>query len=126
MQDPGALECRGHLEEMAKRDPMVDDRVIDIIKLLGLEGLYKTQSREIDHGLISALVERWRLSLSLCHSPLISSAARPHRWIILSLVTPLLIGLSLYIDHLSDPPSLRAQHLFEPRWVIHHLSLTVR
>ena len=65
MQDPGALECRGHLEEMAKRDPMVDDRVIDIIKLLGLEGLYKTQSREIDHGLISALVERWRLSLSL-------------------------------------------------------------
>ena len=65
MQDLGALECRGHLEEMAKRDPMVDDRVIDIIKLLGLEGLYKTQSREIDHGLISALVKRWRLSLSV-------------------------------------------------------------
>ena len=36
------------------------------------------------------------------------------------------LGGSLYIDHLSDPPSLRAQHLFEPRRVIHHLSLTVR
>ena len=76
MQDPGALECRGHLEEMAKRDPMVDDRVIDIIKLLGLEGLYKTQSREIDHGLISALVKRWRLSLSLSFSShLVGSSA---------------------------------------------------
>nr|POF11235.1 hypothetical protein CFP56_79141 [Quercus suber] len=41
-EDPGALECRGRLEEMAKRDLMVDDRVIDIIKLQGLEGLYRT------------------------------------------------------------------------------------
>ena len=68
MQDPRALECRGRSEEMAKRNLMVDDQVIDIIKLLGLEGLYKTQSREIDHGLISALVKRWRLSLSLSFS----------------------------------------------------------
>ena len=42
MQDPRALECRGRSEEMAKRDLMVDDRVIEIIKLLGLEGLYRT------------------------------------------------------------------------------------
>ena len=76
MQDPRALECRGRSEEMAKRNLMVDDQVIDIIKLLGLEGLYKTQSREIDHGLISALVERWRLSLSLSFSShLVGSSA---------------------------------------------------
>ena len=39
---------------------MSDNRVIDIIKLVGLEGLFRAPSREIDHGLISALVERWR------------------------------------------------------------------
>lgn len=39
---------------------ILDDRVIDIIKLVGLEGLYRAPSREIDHGLISALVERWQ------------------------------------------------------------------
>ena len=33
--------------------------MIDIIKLLRLEGLFKAPSREIDHCLISALVERW-------------------------------------------------------------------
>ena len=44
-------------KEMAKRDPMLDDRVINIIKVVGLEGLYKASSREIDHGRISALVE---------------------------------------------------------------------
>ena len=39
---------------------MSDNRVIDIIKLVGLEGLFRAPSREIDHGLISARVERWR------------------------------------------------------------------
>ena len=39
---------------------MQDDRVIDIIKLLRLEGLFRAPYREIDHCLISALVERWR------------------------------------------------------------------
>ena len=34
--------------------------MIDIIKFVGLEGLYRAPSREIDHGLISALVEQWR------------------------------------------------------------------
>jgi len=36
---------------------MLDNRVIDIIKLVGLEGLYRAPCREIDHGLILALVE---------------------------------------------------------------------
>ena len=38
---------------------MLDDRVINIIKLVGLEGLYRAPSKEIDHGLISTLVKRW-------------------------------------------------------------------
>ena len=38
---------------------MLDNWVIDIVKLVGLEGLYRAPFREIDHGLISALVERW-------------------------------------------------------------------
>ncbi|XP_075665675.1 serine/threonine-protein phosphatase 7 long form homolog [Castanea sativa] len=58
-QDPGSLKCRARTEEFSDREPMVEDRVIDIIKALGLEGLLRTPGREIDHGLITALVERW-------------------------------------------------------------------
>ncbi|KAK9996619.1 hypothetical protein SO802_021305 [Lithocarpus litseifolius] len=54
--DSRPLDCRGCFKEMAKIS-MLDNRVIDIIKLVGLEGLYRAPSREIDHGLISALVE---------------------------------------------------------------------
>ena len=48
---------------------MSDNRVIDIIKLVGLEGLFRASSREIDHGLISALVERWRPETHTFHRP---------------------------------------------------------
>ena len=48
---------------------MRDNRVIDIIKLLRLEGLFRAPSREIDHCLISALVERWRLETHTFHLP---------------------------------------------------------
>ena len=48
---------------------MRDNRVIDIIKLLRLEGLFKAPSREIDHCLISALVERWQLETHTFHLP---------------------------------------------------------
>ena len=41
--------------------------MIDIIKLLRLEGLFRAPSREIDHCLISALVERWRLETHTFH-----------------------------------------------------------
>ncbi|KAM4125473.1 hypothetical protein ACJW30_01G314700 [Castanea mollissima] len=57
-RDPGSLKCRTRSEEFSNRVPMVDDRVVDIIKALGLEGLLRTPGREIDHGLITALVER--------------------------------------------------------------------
>ncbi|XP_050264172.1 uncharacterized protein LOC126708422 [Quercus robur] len=56
-QDPGALTCRGRTEEFSNREPMVDDRVVDIIKALGLEGLLRQPGRELDHGLIIALME---------------------------------------------------------------------
>ena len=36
----------------------MDDHVVNIIKKVGLEGLLRTPGREIDHGLITALVER--------------------------------------------------------------------
>ena len=46
---------------------MQDNRVIDIIKLVGLERLFRAPSREIDHGLILTLVERWRLETHMFH-----------------------------------------------------------
>ena len=57
MQDLGALSCRSYNEEFTNLEPMVDDHMVDIIKGVGLEGLLRTPGREIDHGLITALVE---------------------------------------------------------------------
>ena len=48
---------------------MQDNRVIDIIKLIGLEGLFRAPSKEIDHCLISALVKRWRPETYTFHLP---------------------------------------------------------
>ena len=48
---------------------MQDNRVIDIIKLVGLEGLFRAPSREIDHCLISALVELWQPETHTLHLP---------------------------------------------------------
>nr|POE44773.1 protein main-like 2 [Quercus suber] len=38
-QDPGTLTCHSRSSEFSNREPMVDDRVVNIIKALGLEGL---------------------------------------------------------------------------------------
>ena len=69
MQDSGALTCRSHNEEFINLKPMMDDRVVNIIKGVGLEGLFKTSGREIDHGLITALVERWWSETYTFHMP---------------------------------------------------------
>ena len=58
VRDPRALKCHGCNDEFQKRHPMVDDRVLDIVKRIGLKGLHRTLSREIDHNLITAFVER--------------------------------------------------------------------
>ena len=60
VQDPGALKCYGRNDEFRKQCPMVDDCVLDIVKRVGLEGLYRTPSREIDHNLITAFIEQWQ------------------------------------------------------------------
>ena len=70
MQDPGALKCRGRNDEFRKRRLIVvDDRVIDIVKRVGLEGLYRTPCKEIDHNLIMAFVERWWPKSHTFHLP---------------------------------------------------------
>lgn len=70
VQDLGAQKCRGRNDELRKRRPIVvDDRVLDIVKRVGLEGLYRTPCREIDHNLIMAFVERWRPETHTFHLP---------------------------------------------------------
>ena len=60
--------CRGRTKEMANVQ-MQDNRVVDIMKLLRLEGLFRVPSKEIDHCLVSALVERWRPETHTFHLP---------------------------------------------------------
>ncbi|KAK9991515.1 hypothetical protein SO802_026500 [Lithocarpus litseifolius] len=67
-EDPGPLKCRDRAKEM-EHITMQDNRVIDIIKLVELEGLFRAPSREIDHCLISALVEQWRPETHTFHLP---------------------------------------------------------
>ncbi|KAL0008037.1 hypothetical protein SO802_009539 [Lithocarpus litseifolius] len=69
VEDPGSLTCRTRNEEFSNQEPMVDDRVIDIIKALGLEGLLRIPGREIDHGLKMALMERWQPETHTFHMP---------------------------------------------------------
>ena len=39
VQDPGSVTCHSRNSEFSNREPMVDDRVRNIIKAVGLEGL---------------------------------------------------------------------------------------
>ena len=47
----------------------MDDRVLDIVKKVGLKGLHGTPSREIDHNLITAVIKQWRLETHTFHLP---------------------------------------------------------
>ena len=70
MQDPpGTLNRRCRCEELTCRDPMVNERVIAIVKLLGLERLHMVPSIKLDHALIIAFVERWCLETYSFHLP---------------------------------------------------------
>ena len=69
VQDPGSITCCSCSSEFSKQPPMVDDRVKNIINTIGLEGLLWVPGREIDNGLIMALVERWRLETHTFHMP---------------------------------------------------------
>ena len=51
---PGILDCRSRHEELALQVPMVDDRVLAIVRLLGLKGLHLAPSIQLDHALITA------------------------------------------------------------------------
>ena len=48
---------------------MVDDRVLAIVRLLGLEGLHLVPSIQLDHALITVFVERWRPETHTFHLP---------------------------------------------------------
>ena len=48
---------------------MVDDRVLAIVRLLGLEGLHLVPSIQLDHALITAFVEQWRPETHTFHLP---------------------------------------------------------
>ena len=70
MQDPlGTLDCRSHHEELTLRVPMVDDRVLAIVRLLGLEGLHLVPSIQLDHALITAFVKQWCPETHTFHLP---------------------------------------------------------
>ena len=48
---------------------MVDDRVLDIVKRVGLKGLHRTLFRESDHNLLIAFVEQWQPETHTFHLP---------------------------------------------------------
>ena len=80
---------------------MQDNRVIDIIKLVGLEGLFRAPSREIDLGLILALVKRWWLETHTFHLPHGEMSITLHDVeIILGLLIDgeVLVGLTAVVD----------------------------
>ncbi|KAL0007919.1 hypothetical protein SO802_009421 [Lithocarpus litseifolius] len=66
---PGTLDCRSRHEELTLQDPMVDDRILAIVRLLSLEGLHLVPSIQLDHALIAAFVEQWRPETHIFHLP---------------------------------------------------------
>ena len=52
-------KCDGKFWDLVNEHP-IHPRVLDVIKLSGLYGVYKSNRPAIDRSLITALVERWR------------------------------------------------------------------
>ena len=54
---------------MTRRDPTVDEHVIAIVRLLGLECLHMVPSIKLGYALITAFVKRWHLETHSFHLP---------------------------------------------------------
>ncbi|KAL0009308.1 hypothetical protein SO802_010810 [Lithocarpus litseifolius] len=64
---PGVLKCRHR--EKGLLEGGVDPRIATYITDAGLDGLLRVPNIDIDHALITALVERWRLETHTFHLP---------------------------------------------------------
>ena len=64
---PGVLKCRRRSCKLPRHG--LDPRIAHYIAEAGLEGLFKVPNMELDHALITALVERWRSETHMFHLP---------------------------------------------------------
>ena len=64
---PGVLKCRRRSCELPRHG--LDPRIAHYVAEAGLEGLFKVPNMELDHALITALVERWRPETHTFHLP---------------------------------------------------------
>ena len=63
---PGMLKCRCRSCELPQLG--LDPRIARYITEAGFKGLFKVPKMEVDHALITTLVERWRLKMHTFHS----------------------------------------------------------
>ena len=64
---PGVLTCRHR--EKGLLEGGLDPRIATYITDAGLDGLLRVPHMDIDHALITALVERWRSEMHSFHLP---------------------------------------------------------
>ena len=64
---PGVLKCRHRSCSLPQG--RLDPRITCYITEAGLEGLFKVLELEVDHALITALVECWHSEMHMFHLP---------------------------------------------------------
>ena len=64
---PGIIKVRRHKCVLPQRG--LDPHIMQYIEATGLTGLFKVPDMEVDHALITALVERWRPETHTFHLP---------------------------------------------------------
>ena len=64
---PGVLKCRRRSCKLPQHG--LDPQIARYITEAGFEGLFKVPNLEVDHALIIALVECWRLEMHTFHLP---------------------------------------------------------
>jgi len=62
---PGVLKCRHGSCKLPQHG--LDLRIARYITEVGFEGLFKVPNLEVDHALITTLVERWRPETHIFH-----------------------------------------------------------